>query len=203
MNLKWSSAATSVMRATNARAAAGSRYSSTKRIRRYPRPSAVILDDASACSSSSSSRPRSWSPSSARCASCFVDLRHREADVDQHPVAGREVLVLQQADVDDPTDTAHVDPREVLMDLEQLDHLSGDARGTRSVLPLGDDLDPHADLRLHLQHQDPRRVHPEVADVEGGLATRAAASRHRPAITRSPPRRSGCAPLNVTSPCTR
>ena len=40
----------------------------------------------------------------------------------------------------------------------------------RLILPLGDDLDPHVDVGLDPQHQDPGRFHAEVADVEGRSA---------------------------------
>src|SRR3954462_3275029 len=54
----------------------------------------------------------------------LVDLRQGEADVDQDPVTGaRLVVALEQADVDRPPYARHVDPREpvgLVADLQQL-----------------------------------------------------------------------------------
>jgi hypothetical protein len=45
--------------------------------------------------------------------------------VDEHPVAGLQLLVLEQADVDDPPDARDVDAGQVLV-VEHLDQPSGD-----------------------------------------------------------------------------
>ena len=77
--------------------------------------SVVILDAQKASSSSSYAWPISCSEASARSGLLLVDLRHGEADVDEHPVAGLQVLVLEQPDVDDPADAGDVDARQVLV----------------------------------------------------------------------------------------
>src|SRR5919106_6522434 len=72
----------------------------------------------------------------------LVDLGQGEADVDQHPVARRQLLVLEQADVDRPPDPAHVDLCQVGAVVHQLDDLTRNAQ-THSLplsirgLPLG------------------------------------------------------------------
>src|ERR1043166_4292284 len=105
MNLKLSSPARSVIRATSPRAAAGSRYSSTYLTgeassgepiafldaRREQRLELVVI--------APTHHPQRRQ---GRRGLLRVDLRHREADVDQHPVADRDALVLEQADVDRP-----------------------------------------------------------------------------------------------------
>ena len=109
MNLKWRSApASSVMRGQHARAATGSRYSSTNLIgRRSPssehRPS---RRRARAHQLQRRQRHRRL---------LLVDLRHGEADVDEHPVAELERLVLEQADVDRAAHAGHLDARQLVV----------------------------------------------------------------------------------------
>ena len=67
-------------------------------------------------------------------------------------------------------DAVHVDPSEVLVALVELDELAGDPEAHRLVLLLGDDFDSHLHVGMHAQHEDARRLHPEVADVERRLA---------------------------------
>src|SRR3954463_113223 len=120
MNLKWSVPASSVIDLTSARAAAGSRNSSTNFM-----------------SSLSSDLGR---------IKCFdlihvigthllhlverrrrlvlVDLRHRETDMHQHPIADLQVVVGQQAHADVPSDAVHVDLGQGLFGVDDLDHLT-------------------------------------------------------------------------------
>src|SRR6188768_2837201 len=95
MNLNDRSPASSVMWVTNDRAAAGSRYSSTKRtiVESLPgrdarvRQGGELVDVGLAHRSQRVQRLAGF---------VLVNLRHREPDVDQHPVAGRQRFVLEQ-----------------------------------------------------------------------------------------------------------
>src|SRR5207302_246363 len=62
-----------------------------------------------------------------RCGLVLVDLREGEPDVDEDPVAGLDVLVLEEADVDGPAHAADVHLREVLP-VQELDHLTWDPK---------------------------------------------------------------------------
>src|SRR3954449_6796245 len=93
MNLNESPAASSVMCRTTARAATGSRYSSTKRMsdpragdgaRRVESGQLVGVGAAHHAQRIEGHRRLG-----------LVDLGHGEPDVDEHPVAGDEVVVLQ------------------------------------------------------------------------------------------------------------
>src|SRR5829696_232500 len=66
----------------------------------------------------------------------LVDLGKGEADVDQHPVAGLQLLVLEQADVDRPLDPADVDLGQVGAVVHELDDLTRDAE-THLLPPRG------------------------------------------------------------------
>src|SRR5579872_453970 len=61
----------------------------------------------------------------------LIDLRQREADMDEHPFAGLGRVIGQQADVDDTAHAAHVHPGEVGLIREELDHLTGYAEAHR------------------------------------------------------------------------
>src|SRR5882757_7576514 len=67
----------------------------------------------------------------------LVDLGQGEPDVDQDPVAGLQLLVLQQADVDHAFDAGNADHREVLAVGQQLDDLTryAEAHGVFPSLP--------------------------------------------------------------------
>src|SRR5438094_7544841 len=89
MNLNSPSPASSVIRATSARAMAGSRYSSTKRIvfslgLDPGGPQGVELFPVGL--------PHELEGSQRQVRLLLVDLRHGESNVDQHPVAGLQVL---------------------------------------------------------------------------------------------------------------
>ena len=71
---------------------------------------------------------------SATAASVLVDLGHGEPDVDEHPVTGREDLVLQQADVDHSAHASHVDAGELVVVRIQLDQLTGDPEAHERLL---------------------------------------------------------------------
>src|SRR5262249_29556360 len=58
----------------------------------------------------------------------------READVDQHPLAGLGRLVGEQADVDDPAHPADVHARQVRLFRQELDHLTGNAKAHVTLL---------------------------------------------------------------------
>src|SRR5918996_2255139 len=66
----------------------------------------------------------------------LVDLGQGEADVDQHPVARLQLLVLEQADVDRPADPAHVHLGQIGAIVHQLDDLTRDAQ-THALPPGG------------------------------------------------------------------
>src|SRR5918999_4476826 len=66
----------------------------------------------------------------------LVDLGEGEADVDQDPVARLQLLVLQQADVDGPLDSADVDLGQVGAVVHELDDLTRDAE-THLLPPRG------------------------------------------------------------------
>src|SRR6266545_3050797 len=58
----------------------------------------------------------------------LVDLGEREADVDQHPVARRQCLTLEQADVDRPLYPTDVHLGQVGPVRQQLHHLTRDPK---------------------------------------------------------------------------
>src|SRR5579875_2171559 len=57
----------------------------------------------------------------------LVDLRQREADVDEHPVAGLRRGIREQPDVDHPPDPADVHLGQVGLFRQELDDLTGNA----------------------------------------------------------------------------
>src|SRR6202035_4956752 len=62
-----------------------------------------------------------------RCLS-LVDLGQREAHVNEDPFAGLGQVVGEQADIDHPPDPADVDPGQVGLIGQELDHLAWDAK---------------------------------------------------------------------------
>src|SRR4051812_44422211 len=99
MNLYDRPPASSVMWVMTDRAALGSRYSSTNRIGPSLRPGRgrdvrirhrrqLVVVGLS----------HELQPFQSPLRLVLVDLRHREADVDQHPVPGAEDLVLEETD---------------------------------------------------------------------------------------------------------
>src|ERR1700677_1547478 len=64
----------------------------------------------------------------------LVDLRHGESDVDQHPIADLELLVFEQADVDDPGHPGHVNPSQVVMGFDEFHQLTRNPK-THNGLP--------------------------------------------------------------------
>jgi hypothetical protein len=54
--------------------------------------------------------------------------------MDEHPVARRHTLVLQEVDVDAATHTGDIDLRQVSIGVEKLDHLTGDPKTHGSFL---------------------------------------------------------------------
>src|SRR6185295_1537529 len=101
MNLKWLLPARSAIRPTRRRAAAGSRYSSTNFM---TSPSLPLLHGARDGFGSHRRRGHQrvdlvgedLAHHLQRCKSevglVLVDLRHREPDMDEHPITGHEVL---------------------------------------------------------------------------------------------------------------
>ena len=69
-------------------------------------------------------------------ASLLADLAHREADVDQHPVAHRGHVVLQQAEVHPAPHAGHLHHREVRGVGDQLDDLSGNGQAHGKPRPV-------------------------------------------------------------------
>src|SRR5579885_2784048 len=106
------------IRAASARAVSASRNSSTKRI-----PASFLRRP--------SSIDAGFGQRGGRL--LFVDLRQREPDVDQHPVALPDLLSLQQADVDRPPDPAHVDLGQVGPVGIQLHHLARNAEAHQAT----------------------------------------------------------------------
>src|ERR1700722_11279601 len=126
MNLKWSSAASSVMRATSARAIVGSRYSSTKRIRLFL-PSPWLRRDARGHERRHLLGVRlthEMQRGEGQAGLFLVDLGHGKAHVDENPVADFERFVFQESDVDDARHTGNVDAGQVVIRLHQLDYLA-------------------------------------------------------------------------------
>src|SRR5690349_13340445 len=58
----------------------------------------------------------------------LIDLRHREADVHQHPIAGCDALLFEQLDTDDALDAADVDLGQRLRLIDDADDLAGDSQ---------------------------------------------------------------------------
>src|ERR1700730_2880200 len=108
------------IRVDNAWAKSPSRYSSTKRIR-------ILLSDGG-CRQGGQllgvgvadvlQEPQSG------LGLGFVDFGQCEPDMDQDPVAGLEVLVLEQTDIDGPAYAAHVHPGQVGLIGQDLQDLS-------------------------------------------------------------------------------
>src|SRR6476620_10789302 len=119
MNLKWSVPASSVMDLTSARAAAGSRNSSTNFMSSLSSDLGRIecfdlVDVVGAHLLYLVERHRRLA---------LVDLRHRESDVHQHPVTDPQIVVGQQAHADVPPDTVDVDLGQGLFGVDDVDHL--------------------------------------------------------------------------------
>src|ERR1019366_10146900 len=128
------------MHETRARAAAGSRYSSTKRTATPPtttwrscRPSVDlrVRDGTKLVVVGLSHHPQA-------CHRQFrlrlVDLRHGKADVDQHPIARSHADVLEQPVVDVPAHSGNVDFGQLTYRVDDLDHLTGDPEAHRPLL---------------------------------------------------------------------
>ena len=117
MNLKWSSAARSVMRATRRRAADRIAVLVDELHLGSPFRRRVVVDGEviSASTSSVNISPIICSDARASCASSssIFDMAKPTWISTQSP--GTQVLVLEQADVDHPADSADVDPSEVLV----------------------------------------------------------------------------------------
>src|SRR6476620_6422535 len=111
MNLNSSLPASSVMDFTNARAAAGSRNSSTNLIalQRFDFVDVVGTHFLHLVER--------------QCRLTLVDLRHRETDVYQHPVTDLQVVVGQQAHADVSPDAVDVDLGQGLFGVDDVDHL--------------------------------------------------------------------------------
>src|SRR5581483_2513404 len=119
MNLNSSPAASSVIDLTNARAAAGSRNSSTNFIsslssdfgfgERFDLLLVVLahLLNLLQC----------------RGRFLFVDLGHRKADMHQHPVADLQIVVGEQSHTDVAAHTVDVDFGQRLLGVDDVDHL--------------------------------------------------------------------------------
>src|SRR5262245_26940118 len=132
MNLNERSPASSPMWARSDRAAAGSRYSSTKRtISRHLVRGSVRLDERLKFAFVHLAEQ----PESVQRLTRLdlVDLRHGEADVNQHPVTDRQCLLIQQRDVDAPADSVDVDASELLV--IELNDSSRDAEAHGSTPP--------------------------------------------------------------------
>src|SRR6476660_3813468 len=122
MNLNSSLPASSVMDFTNARAAAGSRNSSTNLIALQPFQSGDFrrierfdfIDVVGTHFLYLVER---------QCRLTLVDLRHRETDVYQHPVTDLQDVVGQQAHADVSPDAVDVDLGEGLFGVDDVDHL--------------------------------------------------------------------------------
>ena len=84
--------------------------------------------------SSSRPEPMSLSDASATAASSSSIFDMAKPDVDEHPVAGLEHLVLEQADVDHAAHAGHLDARELIVVRSQLDELTGDAEAHGGLL---------------------------------------------------------------------
>src|SRR3954468_9371677 len=110
MNLNSSSPARSVIDLTSARAAAGSRNSSTNFI------SSLGSDDGGGLERVELVEvglPHLLDGVEGEVGLVLVDLRHREADVDEHPVTGDDVLFGEQPDADRALDAVDLHLREV------------------------------------------------------------------------------------------
>src|SRR4051812_40426376 len=122
MNLYSSSPARSVIDFTRARAAAGSRNSSTNFI------SVLVSDDRGGGEGVKFvvvGLTHLLDRVEGEVGFALIDLGHREPDVDEHPVAVDHVLLGKQLDADDSLDAIDLDLREVRVGVDNLDHLSG------------------------------------------------------------------------------
>src|SRR5690349_20577826 len=145
MNLNSSSPVNSVMAATRARPAAGSRNSSTNFIvspslfRMGGRRRGGVqeshtkqdLNDGGGVERGDLVVVRLAHLSDRRQREVglpLVDLGHGESDVDQYPVAAGHALPRQQPDADRPLHTAHVDLGQVIVGIDDRHHLAGNAQ---------------------------------------------------------------------------
>src|SRR5215210_4914182 len=129
MNLKWSPVASSVIDLTRARAAAGSRNSSTNfmsglssdlgRVECFD-----LVDVVGAHLLHLVER---------HLCLVFVDLRHREPDVDQHPVTDLQIVVGEQSHADGSAYAVDVDFGQGLFGVDDVDHLAGDSQTHRQT----------------------------------------------------------------------
>src|SRR5271157_3910239 len=114
------------MRATRARAAAGSRYSSTNRMESpflpphdLP-PSSLLrdlrLDDCLNFVGIGLTHQLQALERPLRL--LLVDLGHRKTDMDEHPVARYHTFVLQETDIDVATHTGDIDLRQLPVRVE-------------------------------------------------------------------------------------
>src|ERR1700710_1879519 len=123
MNLNSAPVASSVMDLTSARAAAGSRNSSTNLIAFQPLSSCDfrcverfdLVHVVSTHFLHLVERHRRFT---------LVDLRHRESDVHEHPITDLQVVVGQQAHTDVSSDTVDVDLSQRLFGVDDVDHLT-------------------------------------------------------------------------------
>src|ERR1700752_1763164 len=120
MNLKWSVPASSVMDLTSARAAAGSRNSSTN----FMSSLSSDLGRVECFDLVDVIRTHLLHLVERRRRLALVDLRHRETDVHQHPVADLQVVIGQQAHTDVPSDTVDVDLGQGLFGVDDVDDLT-------------------------------------------------------------------------------
>src|ERR1700682_715219 len=130
MNLKWSPVASSVIDLTRARAAAGSRNSSTNFMLQSSSDSSDLgrvegfdlVDVVGAHLLHLTQRQRGLA---------FVDLCHRKTDVHKHPITDLKVVVRQQAHADVAADAIDVDLGQRLFSVNDFDHLAGDSQTHR------------------------------------------------------------------------
>src|SRR4249919_1379637 len=128
MNLNSSSAASLVMDFTRPRAAAGSRNSSTNFI---VTPHSYVSDGSSGDLRGVECvdlvdvvRTHPLDLVQGQLGLELVDLRHREADVHEHPVTNEEPLISEQPDADHPLHPVDGDLGEMLLGVGDLDDLT-------------------------------------------------------------------------------
>src|SRR5690242_13469198 len=131
MNLNSSSPASSVIDLTRARAAAGSRNSSTNLMSSLSSDFGIVerVDLLLIVFAHLLHLIKGQG------GLAFVDLGHREPDMNQHPVTDAQIVIGEQPDADDPADTVDVDLGQMGFGVDEIDYLAGDSQ-THCSFPL-------------------------------------------------------------------